>query len=228
MSLSNRNRVSKGYIVNEMHEFNILLESREIFIHGYIDNTDDDPGVEYRMSNNFIKNISLLTQLNSTDPIIIHQHSVGGLWSEGMMIYDAIQTCTAPVVMILHGSAISMGSIIPHAADLRVCMPNCWWMVHDGYTEISGCTMKQARSWNEWEQSLSKQMFEIYTSVCLEHGKFFKGKSEAQVRSYLKRQLDKKEDWWFTAEESVNLGFADAIWGAEGYESLDKIRSHVL
>ena len=44
MSLKNRDRVSKGYIVDEMHRFNILLESREIFLHGYVDNVEEDPG----------------------------------------------------------------------------------------------------------------------------------------------------------------------------------------
>ena len=58
MSLKNRDRVSKGYIVDEMHRYNILLESREIFLHGYIDSNEEDPGVEYRMSNNFLKNIN--------------------------------------------------------------------------------------------------------------------------------------------------------------------------
>ena len=197
MSLKNRDRVSKGYIVDEMHRYNILLESREIFLHGYIDSNEEDPGVEYRMSNNFLKNIKLLEHMDSSKPITVHQHSIGGEWSEGMMMYD-----------------------------LRITMPNCWWLIHDGTTAVSGHTIRQAKSWHEWEGKLESQMMEIYSTVCMESD-FFEDKSIIQVKNYIKKQLDKKEDWWMSGEEAVERGFADAIFGSEDYEDLEKIKSHV-
>ena len=226
MSLKNRDRVSKGYIVDEMHRYNILLESREIFLHGYIDSNEEDPGVEYRMSNNFLKNIKLLEHMDSSKPITVHQHSIGGEWSEGMMIYDAIKLCKAPVVFVCHGIAASMGSIIPQSADLRITMPNCWWLIHDGTTAVSGHTIRQAKSWHEWEGKLESQMMEIYSRVCMESD-FFEDKTTIQVKNYIKKQLDKKEDWWLSGQEAIQYGFADAIFGSEGYEDLEKIKSHV-
>lgn len=227
MSLKNKDRVSKGHIVDEMHRFNILLESREVFLHAYIDNVDDDPGVEYRMSNNFVKNMALLSRIDSSKPIVVHQHSVGGYWCEGMMMYDAIASCPAPVVVITHGIAASMGSIVPQAGDLRISMPNCWWLIHHGTTDISpDFTIKMAKSWHEWEERTGKQMMEIYADMC-SVGPEFKGKTESQIKNYITKQFDKKEDWWLTSEEAVAYGFVDAMYGTRGYESLDDIKSHV-
>lgn len=226
MSLRNRDRVSKGYIVDEMHRFSILLESREIFLHGHVDNDEEDPGVEYRMANNFLKNMLLLSRIDNSKPIVIHQHSVGGNWTEGMMMYDAIETCTAPVIIVTHGIAASMGSIVPQAADLRISMPNCWWLIHDGYTDINGQVMRQAKSWAEWEERTGKQMMDIYAGVCA-NSEMFSGKSDVQIKNFIKKTLEKKEDWWLSSEEAVSHGFADAVWGTEGYETLEAIKEHV-
>lgn len=228
MSLKNRDRVSKGYIVDEMHRYNILLESREVFLHAYIDNVEDDPGVEYRMANNFVKNMLLLNRIDESKPITVHQHSVGGYWCEGMMMYDAIASSAAPVIVVTHGIAASMGSIVPQAGDLRISMPNCWWLIHDGTTDISqDFTIKMAKSWHEWEGRTGKQMMEIYAGVC-SNGEEFEGKSEAQVKRHITQKFEKKEDWWLTSEEAVNHGFADAVYGSEGHESFDAIKQHVL
>jgi ATP-dependent protease ClpP protease subunit len=226
MSLKNRDRVSKGYIVDEMHRFNILLESREIFLHAYIDNVEDDPGVEYRMANNFLKNIKLLEHMDSKKPIIVHQHSVGGSWTEGMMVYDAIQTCLAPVIIITHGIAASMGSIVPQSADLRVTMPNCWWLIHDGYSDISGLVRRQAKAWHDWENKLEEQMMDIYLNVCSE-SELFKNKKPSQIKYFIKKKLERNEDWWLSGEESLNYGFSDAVYGSKGYENLEEVKKHV-
>jgi ATP-dependent protease ClpP protease subunit len=192
MSLKNRDRVSKGYIVDEMQRYNILLETREIFLHSYISDEEEEPGVEYRMANNFIKNIKLIEHLDSAQPIIVHQHSVGGGWCEGMMMYDCIKTCPAPVIIITHGIAASMGSIIPQAADLVIAMPSCWWMVHDGYTDIDGnLTYKQSVSWAGWEKVTRVQMLDIYVDSC-KTATSFKGKTDQQVRNFLIKQMDRR------------------------------------
>lgn len=227
MSLKNRDRVSKGYIVDEMHRFNILLESREIFLHSHMDSVDEeDPGVEYRTANNFIKNLRLLELMDSSQPIIVHQHSIGGNWTEGMMIYDAVKLCSAPVIFITHGLAASMGSIIPQAADVRITMPNCWWLIHDGTTGISNFVIRQAKSWHEWENKLGNQMMEIYIEQCKKK-KIFANKTVLQIKSFIQKQLEKKEDWWLSAQEAIEYGFADAVYGNKGYDSLENIKLHV-
>ena len=49
--------------------------------------------------------------------------------------------------------------------------------------------------------------------------------TEKQCRSYLKRKLKAKEDWWFTAKEAVSYGFVDGVFGSGKYSTLDKIKS---
>lgn len=226
MSLKNRDRTSKSNIVDEIHRWNILLDTREIYIHGHIDNEETDPGVDWKMSNNFIKNLHLLERMDATKPIIIHMHSVGGEWCEGMMMYDAILNCTAPTVAITHGIAASMGSIVPLSANLVVSMPSCWWMIHDGYTDIAEQTYKQSLSWAEWEKETRKEMIAVYLNCC-KAAKFFKGKTDQQIKNFIIKQLDKKEDWWLSSQKASEYGFVDGIYGQKGFTSIEEIMSHV-
>jgi len=227
MNLKGKTRESKGYIVDEIHRFNILLDTREVYLHGHIDSEEGDSGVEYRMSNNFVKNMRLLERLDNKKPIFVHQHSIGGEWAEGMMQYDAISTSQCPVVLITHGIAASMGSIIPQAADLRISMPNCWWLIHDGYTDIdSSLTMKQSKSWAGWEEITGKQMREIYVSSC-KKAPIFEGKTPRSVLNYIEKRLSEREDWWLSSGEAVEHGFCDAVYGAEGYKTMEDLKTHV-
>ena len=39
--------------ISDTHNHGIDVKGREIYLHGYIGNTEEDPGVDYRMSTNF-------------------------------------------------------------------------------------------------------------------------------------------------------------------------------
>lgn len=226
MGIKNKTRSSINYIVDETHRFNLIVESREIFLHSYIDNVEYDPGVEYRMANMFLKNMRILENMNSK-PIVIHLHSVGGSWTEGMIVFDAIKNSQCPVIVITHGLASSMGSIIPQAADLRVTMPSCWWLIHEGTTDITPeLTCKSSRSWINWENETGKQMMDIYISKCKD-GAIFKNMTTKQVQNYIRKMFDRKEDWWLSAESAFHHGFCDAIFGTNGYENIEEIKAHV-
>ena len=73
-----------------LHEYGINVDRREIFLHGYVDLTDEEPGVDYRMAQQFIKNIRCL-ELDSSKPILVHSITCGGEWTYGMAIFDAIR-----------------------------------------------------------------------------------------------------------------------------------------
>ena len=120
------------------------------------------------------------------------------------------------IIFICHGISASMGSIIPQAADVRITMPNCDWLLHEGYTDIdSGLTHKQAISWAQWEQKVYDIMMEIYVES-----------SKIQA-SRIKSMFSKREDWWISAEEAVENGFADALLGDKKYKSINSIKQHV-
>ena len=215
----------KSTIVSEAHEYDIVVTKREIFLHSYYDG-EEDGGVDYRVANKFLKNLKILESLNN-DPIIVHQHSIGGDWESGMIIYVILTATSCPLIFVCHGIAASMGSIIPQAVfkkGIRLTMPNCCWLIHEGYEETAG-TVKQFNSYHEFSKSTMAQLYDIYCDRCQNSGDFFSNMTKKQCKAYLRRKLKAKEDWWFTAQEAVSYGFADGVFGSKEYPTIEKIKS---
>ena len=84
----------------DFHNYACNIKTREIFLHNHFGNNDEEnPGVEYKMSNTFLKNIRALDQEGSQD-ILVHMQSIGGEWSDGMAIFDAITMCKSKVTRL--------------------------------------------------------------------------------------------------------------------------------
>jgi ATP-dependent protease ClpP protease subunit len=225
--ITKKGRNQKHDIIEEIHNYNLCIDTREIFLHGEPGEENTDAGVDFRMANRFLKNIKFL-EAAGDDPIIVHQHSIGGDWSSGMMIYDIIASCQCHIIFVMHGDACSMGSIIPQAADTRIIMPNCIFMIHEGYDNLDG-THRQIVSATKVLDKLREQMLDIYVSVCI-NGHFFQREQadDKKVKQYLIDRMSEKEDWWLTAREAVTFGFADAVLGDEGYDNIDQIRNSII
>ena len=58
------------------------------------------------------------------------------------------------------------------------------------------------------------------------NGRFFKnrGYTFSQTVAYINRKIRDKSDWYLSAEEAVDYGFADGILGEKGFETMEKIR----
>ena len=196
--------------LHDFHNYNCNIKTREIFLHNhYGSNDEENPGVEYKMSNTFLKNLRALDQENNND-ITIHMQSVGGEWSDGMAIFDAIKICRSKITIIVYGQAESMSSIILQAADKRLMTPNAYFMSHYGSTEAGGHYLN-VQNWVKYEKQICEVMMDIYASRCVK-GKYFKDLSYDQdkVKKFLYRKL-KCGDWYINANESVHYGFADGI-----------------
>jgi len=199
-------------LLYDLHNYGANIDTREIFLHNYYSSDDDNPGVEYKMSNNFLKNIRAL-EIKSASPIVIHMQSVGGEWSDGMAIYDAISMSRCHVTMIAYGQAESMSSIIFQAADKRFMTPNTYFMSHYGSTAAGGGYL-DVQNWVKYEKYICDIMIDIYAGSCI-GGKFFKEKYGSspdvdKVKTYLTRKL-KSGDWYINAEDAVYYGFADGV-----------------
>lgn len=207
-----------------VHDYDVDIEKRDIFLFGREElyTEEGEPGVDYRMSNRLIKNLRIL-QAISNDSILIHMKTSGGFWEEGMAIYQAIKACPNHVTILNYTHARSMSSIILQAADWRAMMPYSVFMYHDGTMEMSG-TVKQF--WTEGDQLKASQklMMDIYLESC-EDSKFFKGKSRAQIRKHLRYQMDKKEEVYLTAEETIAHGFADVVFGEDDKYDWESLRN---
>ncbi len=207
-----------------IHGQSVDLKNREIYLHGQHGSFDEDPGVEYRMATTFIKNIRCLDAINDNS-ILVHMHSIGGNWSDGMAIYDAISSCESHVAILVYGQAESMSSIILQAADLRVMMPNAYFMCHYGSTGWSQDYLS-AQNAAKFEQKIADIMFTIYADQCV-HGKFFaehyKSPTADKVKGFLRRKL-KSGDWYLDAQDAVNYGFADNVFGDKKYRTIDSLK----
>lgn len=199
-------------LIFNLHEYNIHPDNREIFLNGYVSNVDEEPGVDYRMASTFIKNAILLDKLNDK-PITIHMNTCGGSWNYGMAIYDTILNLRSHITIIAYAHARSMSSIILQAADKRLMMPSADFLIHYGTFEIAG-NHRSAESEIEWSKKTTDVMLKIYLEKC-KHGNFFKKWSSAKIYNYLIREIDKKQEWYMSAEEAVDKGFADGIIGKD-------------
>jgi ATP-dependent protease ClpP protease subunit len=201
----------------QIQEYNIDVSAHQIYLTGnenyvlYEGNDNGEPGVDYSMASRFIKNINILMRNNIGKPILIHMKTCGGDWSEGMAIYNMIQACPNPVTILSYTHARSMSSLIFQAANKRVMMPDSTFMFHDGTYGIEG-TVKQVQSAIEFDSKSEERMLDIYTASMKRKGKY-KDQSEAWIKKFLRSQMDKKEDVYLTAEEAVEWGLADEIFG---------------
>lgn len=210
--------------INDLHNHGVDVKNREIFLHSYIANSDEDPGVDYRMVSTFTKNLRMLDVI-SDSPIIIHMQSIGGNWNDGMAIYDAISLCKSYVQIIAYGQAESMSSIILQAADLRIMMPNAYFMAHYGSFGFDGNYL-DGNKYIDFQRRTTEKMLDIYTEAA-KNGKFFKEKmgevSEQKIKNYLKRKL-KDGDWYLNANETVYYGFADGVLSTRNYKNIESLK----
>lgn len=201
-----------------LHELGIDPLSRELYLVGEPEQAElarsdsqYEPGVEYVMASRFIKNLRTL-ELDSTDPILIHMKTCGGSWMEGMAIYDAIAACPCVVTILNYTHARSMSSLILQAADHRVMMPHSEFMFHHGEYGDAG-ELVTVISGLEWYKRSIDIMCNIYVDVMKNtHGSKWTGTSRQQVRQWLDKQMEQRNDVFLSAVEAVENGFADEVF----------------
>lgn len=205
-------------LTDALHEYDLDLKSNHIYLmnremYGVGAGTGDteEPGIEYSIANRFIRNINLCMRVNPKKPILIHQNVCGGNWEQGMAIYDAIKSCPAPVTILNYSHARSMSSIIFQAANKRVMMPYSHFMYHEGSLELSG-TNKGVKTYVKFSKSFDVIALEIYAKMMQRTSKLHNKKSLIDIKRHLQRQMDRFEDVFLSAQESVVEGFADDVF----------------
>lgn len=195
--------------ISDIHTSNLDVENRIIYLQEKED-TSDSPGVDFRMVQNFTKNINILQNISS-DPITVYLQTIGGCWWSGIGVYDAIKLCKCKVTVVGYSQICSMGTVIMQAACRRILMPNCIFMCHYGSSEISGDYLSSQNE-AKLEREMTNKMVEIYAERCHKSGVFFKerGDSLGKVKTYIKRKM-KDGDWYLNSEEAVYYGFIDTI-----------------
>lgn len=196
-----------------------------------------DGGIYWNTSRRIIQGIHLLDGAAPTGdkPITIIMNSCGGDWSHGMAIYDAIRYAKNHITVINMSHARSMSSLIFQAADYRITAPNGYYMIHDGYMGVAD-SPQTVFSWADFErQHCLPAMYKVYLSRLQEQDSEGKPKVTIDIAADLinKRlptgaervrpsrgvtgirlshiQQMCSRDTFFTAEEMVQLNFADRL-----------------
>jgi len=202
----------------DLHDYSINIDKREIFLHSPYDN---DGEINHVTAIKFEKNLSYLNHQNKK-PILVHLHTDGGSWTDGLSIYDTIVSSLSPIAILAYSQAASMCSIILQSANTRVLMPNCTIMIHFGYLSLSDSQIT-LESNIDWAKKERFKMVEIYAQRC-KNSPFFKDKSLSKIKSYITSKLRAKLDWYVDPEEAVQLGLADGILGDKSYPDINSLR----
>lgn len=218
----------RSELIWDVHTHSINVDTREIFLHGHVftdEVIDGEPGVDYRMATTFIKNLRILDYLEEK-PILVHMLTCGGCWNFGMAIYDAIKSSHNHVTVLAYAHSRSMSSIIPQAADIRVIMPNCDFLIHFGTEELSG-NYTSVISSIKWSEYIAERMLDIYVEKCKE-GEYWRRHNmltEKDIKEWLRHEMHQRQEFYMSARESVNMGFYDGVFGDEKYESVKDLLS---
>ena len=153
-----KKKILEGDIITHVNDYGIDIEHRELFLfpreeymYGGGEEALVEPGVEFGLANQFIRNLRMLSNL-SADPILIHLKSCGGDWGEGLAMYQAIKACRCHVSILNYASARSMSSIIFAAADHRAMMPLSTYMIHTGTNVLVGTGTQVKTEWEEMQK----------------------------------------------------------------------------
>lgn len=161
----------------------------EISIFGPIGNTWDGEGVT---AATFIKDFKAI----KANDVTLTINSPGGSLFDGLAIYTALASSGKNITAKVMGLAASAASVILMAAK-RIEMPkNTHQMAHKASGGVYG-TAEEMREMADVVDSLDRSIIATYAARS--------GKPEDEIKNLLD-----KGDLWLTADQAVEMGFADA------------------
>lgn len=176
--------------------FEVKARSRDIFIYGDIGaNPWAEQSIEAR---DFI---DALDELQGQEPITVHINSVGGSFSDGAAIYNALRRHPASIVTEVDGYAYSMASYIAMAGDDVRMAENGLMMIHAPWASATG----NAEQLREQADILSKHATLLSTGY---------GRGGKVPEAYVAEWLSGDKDYYFTASEAHAAGLVDRVTDA--------------
>jgi ATP-dependent protease ClpP protease subunit len=165
----------------------VNFDRRVVYISGEVDST---------LAHKTIMALEALDQVDGEIRIVLN--SDGGNEQDGYAIYDAITMCRNRVDIDGYGNVMSIAAAIFQAGDERRLAPNASFMIHHGTTPAEE-EMKQDAV-IDLARQLEKDNQRYYDALSF-------GSSQPQeiIQDWC------REEKYFTAEEAVQVGFADSI-----------------
>lgn len=126
----------------------------------------------------------------------VHINSLGGSVFDGLAIYNALKSHKGKVTTIVEGIAASIASVIAMAGDTIEMSKNSLFMIHNPFTMAGGDADELRKTANVLDK-IRDEIASIYSSKTSEDHNTLIGLMSAET--------------WFNAEETLEIGFANAI-----------------
>ena len=122
----------------------------------------------------------------------------GGNVYDGISLYDAIKNSKTDVDITCFGKIMSIGIVILLSAKTRKAYRNTTFMIHELASGVIGKLAEMEESIDE-SKRINRVLFDIIE------------KETKITHSWLKEIHNKKKDWFFTAEEALEIGLITEI-----------------
>lgn len=178
------------------------LQDRQILINGIIDDTMIERVVMQIEAFNHeddLKEASGMVPEAAREPIFLMIHSPGGHCDPGLSVVSAIQQSATPVVGVAVGMVGSMAFVIYAACHARHSYRHATFMIHDVAYGMNN-SLEGHREYMGYIEQLNDRTIDIITSRTL------------ITRKKLESIATSKTDWYFFAEEAVEVGLVDEIY----------------
>lgn len=133
--------------------------------------------------------------------------SEGGSYFEGLTMASMISSYKGKTVAKGMGLVASAATVVFLAAEEKYLTPNSFFMIHSAWAGAEG-NAKEISKTVELLSKVDEQMVNIYTAQMESKGKLINGSIE-DTKAYIKELM--AAETWLTADEAMDLGFADYI-----------------
>lgn len=189
---------TKDSLVSQIHDRDIDMRARKIFLHGEVDESSLE---------RFSKNMHLLRHRDANQKAItIEICTTGGHVSYGWGIYDLIRESKVHVTVEILSKCESMGTIIVQGADEVIMHKNARFMVHIGSEAYQEDHTINIRRWQEWSDKDEKKTRDIMIAA-------IKRKKPRFTREKLEKLI--MFDTIMTPKEALEYGLIDKIYGED-------------
>lgn len=147
-----------------------------------------------------------LEEANGQD-VTFNIASEGGSYFEGLTMASMISSYSGNTKAVGMGIVASAATVVFLAAQEKCMTPNSFFMIHSAWAGAEG-NAKQISKTVDLLNKVDEQMVNIYTAQMESKGTLINNSIE-DTKLYIKGLM--AEETWLTAEEAVNIGFADYI-----------------
>jgi ATP-dependent Clp protease protease subunit len=164
----------------------ILLNKRQIFLTGKIDE---------KLADKLIKEMIALDILANT-PILLWINSRGGEVASGFAIVDCIKGLRSPLITAINGRACSMAGVISISGTKKIMSEHSVWMIHDMFTGAYDY-MEKVRDKIKFSEELQTELF-----------KFLRNNTKLTEKDLEKAR---NGELWLKADECKKKGIVDMV-----------------